>query len=176
MGHFVHSLSVYNNLVPPHLSWKETVLKCEEVYKWFAQDCIWREQIIERIKFRNFANFCQIREMVNLILTKFLYFFDSQNKFITKSNFLKLCLTCSSQNLILAKFKKYVIFPSRSCKILLPRKFIPLTRRAVFYETSPPSCPPSLTLQTAQSKLLDGLPIFDFLLWLFSSMHVIPFE
>ena len=55
-------------------------------------------------------NFCQIRKTVNLIFTKFLYFFDSQNNVIMKSDFLKFCFTCSSQNLILAKSKKICDF------------------------------------------------------------------
>ena len=85
-------------------------------------------------------NFYQIRKTVNLILTKFLYFFDSQNNVITKSNVLKFCFTCSSQNLILTKSKKYVIFPSRNRKILSPQKFISITRRTVcsYYPPPPP--------------------------------------
>ena len=55
-------------------------------------------------------NFCQIRKTANLIFTKFLYFFDSQNNVIMKSDFLKFCFTCSSQNLILAKSKKICDF------------------------------------------------------------------
>ena len=70
----------------------------------------------KRINYRK-DNFCQIRKTVNLILTKFLYFFNSQNNVIAKSNFLKCCFTCSFQNLILAKSKKYAIFPSRIRKI-----------------------------------------------------------
>ena len=120
----------------------------------------------KRINYRK-DNFCQIRRTVNLILTKCLYFFDSQNNVIAKSNFLKFCFTCSPQNLILTKSKKCVIFPSRNRKILSSQKFIPITRRAVCYGTQPslpPSPPPPLspTLQTARSKLLDGFPIFDF--------------
>ena len=133
----------------------------------------------KRINYRK-DNFCQIRKTVNvLILSKFLYFFDSQNNVIAKSNFLKFCFTCSSQNLI-----KYEIFPSRNRKILSPQKFIPTTRWTVCYGTPlpPPTLPPSYLLHHLPLYILleencSTVSLFSiFLLWFFSSMHVILFE
>ena len=109
-------------------------------------------------------NFCQIRKTVNLILTKFLYFFDSQNNVFAKSNFLTFCFTCSSQNLILRKSKKYVIFPSRNRKILSPQKFIPIACRTVCYGTHSPSppLPHYLPLTDCSKQTTRRFPYFRF--------------
>ena len=80
------------------------MLKREEVYKWFVQDCTLRESIIARIIFVKYA------KRLILFSQNFFNFFDSQNNVIMKSDFLKFCFTCSSQNLILAKSKKICDF------------------------------------------------------------------
>ena len=120
-------------------------------------------------------NFCQIRKTVNLIFTKFLYFFDSQNNVIMKSDFLKFCFTCSSQNLILAKSKKICDFSfAKSLNFFAAKIHAQNPPNSLLWITPSltpvfplPSPSPSPTLRTTRSKLHDGLPIFDFFVVIF---------
>ena len=125
-------------------------------------------------------NFCQICKAVNLIPTKFLYFFDLP-KCYCKIKLFKILFYLQFSKFNSRKILNIYDFSFAQLQNFITTKIHSHNPSNSFLQNSSHSPhfspPPSPTLQTAQSKLLDSFPIFDFFVMIFfSSMHVIPFE